>query len=196
MFEGQYCTKKWWITRYFRFILKILLFSTKLNTSVLNNDFKPFSFDFLFGCPRTFLSYYYYCLLIFTGGWLWNLLYWCLLVVVVWYDSVALVLDLKLCAAGQLICNGIYIGAGLGVDAWCDRTSFPDGLMDVCRGGALVLLCWCLLVLFLGPCAGLGLSQFWGISLDLKLEPAFWGVSLDLNLMPAVTWTQLMMSEG
>ena len=34
-----------------------ILFSTLLNTSVLNKDFKPFSFDFLFGCPRTFLSY-------------------------------------------------------------------------------------------------------------------------------------------
>ena len=41
----------------------------------------------------------------------------CLLVMVVWYDSVALVLDLKLWSAGQLICNWIDIGAGLGVDA-------------------------------------------------------------------------------
>ena len=85
-----------------------------------------------------------------------------------WFDSVALVLDLKLCTAGQLICYWIDIGAGLGVDAWCDRKSFPGGLMDVCWGGALVLLCWCLLVWFLRLCAGLGLNQFWGIILDLK----------------------------
>ena len=51
---------------------------------------------------------------------------------VVWYDSVALVLDLKLSAAGQLICSWFYIGARLEVDARCDRTSSPDGLMDVC----------------------------------------------------------------
>ena len=30
-----------------------ILFFTLLNTSVFNKDFKPFSFDFLFGCPRT-----------------------------------------------------------------------------------------------------------------------------------------------
>ena len=83
--------------------------------------------------------------------------------------------------------------------SWClmwQEIFSPGGLMDVCWGGALVLLCWCLLVLFLEPCAGLGLSQFWGISLNLKLEPDFWGASLDLKLMPAVTWNQLMMSEG